>query len=93
MIRAMPAILGACRVYGVTLAEVLSPSRRHDVVNARTAIVGWLRHYTHHSYPEIARLLGRRWHSTAHAAMQRFEAMPGEEQLELLMRINDAARA
>lgn len=49
---------------GLTKKEVVSPSRRQDIVRVRDLIVFLLREYGDMSYPAIGRLLGGRDHTT-----------------------------
>lgn len=53
-----------CLAYGVTESDMVSPSRKRDVSQARAAFVYWARIKTAHSFPVIARRI-RRDHTTA----------------------------
>lgn len=64
----------ACAVSGVEVSEVLGPSRHRRVVLARSLAARLARDVTNHSYPEIAKALNRRNHSTIVTACQRFTA-------------------
>lgn len=63
-----------CQELGVEPADVLGKSRHRLVVLARGLIAFLARQLTTCSFPEIARALGRRNHSTIVAAARRIEA-------------------
>jgi len=68
----LSAIVAACAdVYGVSVDEIAGPRRSRIVVEARSLAAYLGKELTRHSYPEIARALGRPNHSTAYAARQR----------------------
>ncbi len=63
----------SCTEVGVTREEVMSPSRHQRVVLARGMVGLVARAMTSHSYPEIARGIGRKNHSTVITACRRLE--------------------
>ncbi len=64
---------------GVAASEITGESRSAGVVLARS-VAGWLgRRLTPLSFPELAMALGRRNHSTVHAAVGRIDQRLGEE--------------
>lgn len=71
----LPAIIEAvCAQLQISRGDLLGASRHRRLVAGR-GVVAWLaRSLTTMSYPEIAHLLGRRNHSTVHAAARRIEA-------------------
>jgi len=54
----------ACRVFGVSRAEVRSRSRKKDLVFARQFIAYWACRRTNHSLPTLGRLMGNFDHTT-----------------------------
>lgn len=70
-----------CRVCGCSRSDVLGSGRHSKTVLARALIAYAARRSTSMSYPEIARALGRPYHSTVHTAEQRFarQLEAGEE--------------
>jgi len=58
---------------GVDLAEMLSSSRHHRVVLARSVSAALSRELTTSSFPEIARALGRPSHSSVVSAVKRLQ--------------------
>ena len=69
---ALDVLARIARGYGVTVADVLSPSRLRSVARARSAFIGVLRHTLDLSYPEIGALMGQH-HSTVMHAVARHE--------------------
>ena len=63
----------SCAEMGVTRDEVLSSSRHKRVVLARGLVGLVARAMTSHSYPEIAKVIGRKNHSTVITACKRLE--------------------
>jgi len=61
-----------CLAYGVTETAILSSSQKRAVAQARAAFVYWSRLKTRHSYPVIAKRIGRH-HTTA---IHHFETYP-----------------
>jgi chromosomal replication initiator protein len=59
---------------GIEREELLGAGRRRPAVEARGVVVHLARRLTSMSYPEIARSLGRRNHSSIHAAEARIRA-------------------
>ncbi|MEM1422531.1 MAG: helix-turn-helix domain-containing protein, partial [Planctomycetota bacterium] len=68
----------SCAEMGVTREEVLSSSRHQRVVLARGMVGLVARAVTSCSYPEIARCIGRKNHSTVITACKRLEKQIGE---------------
>lgn len=67
-------ILGTvCTEVGVQTSDVLAAGRHKRVVLARTLVAALARDLTTHSFPEIARALGRDNHSTIITACQRLK--------------------
>ncbi|MDG2093771.1 MAG: DnaA/Hda family protein [Phycisphaerales bacterium] len=64
-----------CDHLNLTKADLASRDRGTRVSLGRGLIACLARRMTDYSYPEIARSLGRRNHSSAHAAARRIEAM------------------
>jgi chromosomal replication initiation ATPase DnaA len=62
-----------CEELAVSRAELMSSSRHRKVVLGRALVAFLGRDMTTHSYPEIARELGRAYHSSVHTAEQRFK--------------------
>jgi len=60
-----------CARLGISRPELMSSSRHRRVVLGRGLVAYLGREMTTHSYPEIARALGRAYHSTIHTAHQR----------------------
>ena len=54
-----------CRAFRITLHELHSKRRHHQVVLARQAVSYWACRLTFHSLPEIGRMLGGLDHTTA----------------------------
>jgi chromosomal replication initiator protein len=72
-------ILGiVCTEVGVQSSEVLAAGRHRRVVLARTLTAALARDLTTHSFPEIARALGRDNHSTIITACQRLKRQISE---------------
>jgi chromosomal replication initiator protein len=61
----------ACSVVRVEASEVLGPGRHRRIVLARSLAARLARDLTNHSFPEIARAMNRRNHSTIVTASQR----------------------
>ncbi|MBT8485101.1 MAG: AAA family ATPase [Phycisphaerae bacterium] len=59
--------------------ELMGSSRHRRVVLGRALVAYLGREMTTHSYPEIARALGRTYHSTIHTAEQRLRRQMAEE--------------
>lgn len=79
-LRAQPvrsaAVLGAvCDAIGVPLDQLRSASRHRQVTLARGIAAALLRELTCASWPEIAAMLGRSTHSTAHTGAARVRTM------------------
>ncbi len=70
-IRPAEVLDAVCNDLGVGASEVLGGGRHHRVVVARGVAAYLLRECTTMSFPEIARALGRRNHSTVVTAAQR----------------------
>lgn len=64
--------------YGITVEKILSPTKARDITLPRQAGMYLLRHLTKKSYPDIARLFGRRDHTTAIYAVRRIERLRAE---------------
>lgn len=62
-----------CSVVRVDASEVLGPGRHKRIVLARSLAARLARDLTNHSFPEIARAMNRRNHSTIVTASQRIE--------------------
>lgn len=76
-VRLDEVVEAACGETGVTRDEVFSSSRHQRVVLARGLVGLVARAVTSHSYPEIARAIGRRNHSTVITACKRLEKQIG----------------
>ncbi len=72
-VRLAEIVDAVCSVVGVTHDDILGTSRHQRIVVARGLVVHVARAVTSHSYPEIARAIGRSNHSTAITACQRTE--------------------
>lgn len=70
-----------CLRTGVGKAELAGPSRHRRITIARSLVAHLARSLTTASYPEIARAMGRRNHSSIHAAAQRLATMLDHEPL------------
>jgi chromosomal replication initiator protein len=64
-----------CARMGIARDDVIGGGRHRRVVLARGVIVHLARELTTQSFPEIARILGRDTHSTAHSGAKRIEQM------------------
>jgi chromosomal replication initiator protein len=60
-----------CRRVGISRNDLMGSSRHRRIVLGRALVAFLGREMTSHSYPEIARALGRSYHSTIHTAEQR----------------------
>jgi chromosomal replication initiator protein len=63
-----------CAEVGIEPHELLGRSRHARIMEARGLYAYCSREWTDHSYPEIARSIGRLYHSTIHAAERRARA-------------------
>ena len=70
-----------CRRTGIGRADLMGSSRHRRVVLGRALIAYMGRDMTTLSYPEIARALGRTFHSTVHTAEQRLRRQLVEDPL------------
>lgn len=61
----------ACTVLSVSESELMGPGRSARTVLARSVAASIARDATSASFPEIARALGRKAHSSVHAAVER----------------------
>ncbi|MHC4949099.1 MAG: helix-turn-helix domain-containing protein, partial [Planctomycetota bacterium] len=61
----------ACGRLAVSRTDLMGSSRHERVVLARALVAYLGREMTSHSYPEIARAMGRSFHSSAHSAAGR----------------------
>ena len=77
-VRLATVIDGVCRRLGIGRADLMGSSRHRRVVLGRALVAFLGRDMTTHSYPEIARALGRSYHSTIHTAEQRLRRQIGE---------------
>lgn len=64
-----------CSEYKVTIAELCSQRRSHDVVRPRQVAMYLCKTLTDRSFPEIGRRFGGRDHTTALAAVRRVELL------------------
>lgn len=55
----------------ITQDEIISDSRNHEIVHARSVAYYLLRTNTRMSWPEIGRMMGKRNHSTAITSVKR----------------------
>ncbi|MFO0874476.1 MAG: helix-turn-helix domain-containing protein [Phycisphaerales bacterium] len=78
-------VAAVCAVLGIERSELLGHSRHRKVVLGRMLVARVCRELTTMSFPEIARVLGRRNHSTVHCAHQRICKL-----LERHARVEDA---
>jgi chromosomal replication initiator protein len=74
-IRLGKIVEGVCERLRVTREDLLGSGRHARTVVARGLVAHLARELTTHSYPEIARALGRDTHSAVHTAAQRLRAM------------------
>ncbi len=74
-VRLADILEATCHRLGVEREEVLGTGRHRRVVLARSLVVHLARELTTHSFPEIARALGRDTHSSAHTAARRVDDM------------------
>jgi chromosomal replication initiation ATPase DnaA len=65
----------ACEMYGLTTEQFYERTRTDDRVKAR-AIACWALRQARHSYPKIARIVGRRDHATAMVACKKVDDNP-----------------
>jgi chromosomal replication initiator protein len=72
-IRVSEVLEAVCEVVRVEASDVLGPGRHRRIVLARSLVARASRELTSHSFPEIARALNRRNHSTIVTACQRIE--------------------
>jgi chromosomal replication initiator protein len=81
--------------------DLLGSTRQHQVVLARGLVAFLARELTTHSYPEIARAMGRSHHSTVHTASTRLTrqleqnascVLPGEDQPRPLREVLERLR-
>lgn len=79
-----------CRKLEVPLADLLGRSRHRRIVLGRALIAFLGRELTTHSYPEIALSLGRKYHSTVHAAEARLKQQLADNVEVMLRDDNDA---
>lgn len=75
------------RACGVDRQEIASSSRRRELVEARELLAVTAHEWCRASYPEIARLIGHRNHSTVHSAAIRFGRRPEPQRQEALGRV------
>jgi hypothetical protein len=66
-------MLQTVEAFNQNIADVLGPSRKREVMEARHAVMWLLHRETDLNYSEIARLLGRQDHTTAKHGIQRIE--------------------
>ena len=77
--------------YGITPDMLCSVTRSLAEQTAREIYAGACHHLIGSmSYPEMARLMGRCWHSTAYACLRRFHDWPAEEQGNVLTDLSAA---
>lgn len=82
-VRLADLIEQVCGRLGVEREDFLGSSRHRRVVMARGIVVHLGRELTNHSFPEIARAMGRDNHSTAHSAARRIaELLAANERVE-----------
>ena len=74
-IRLGKIVEGVCDRLRVTREDLLGSGRHARTVVARGMVAHLARELTTHSYPEIARALGRDTHSAVHTAAKRLRAM------------------
>ena len=70
-----------CHQLGIARTDLMGSSRHRRVVLGRGLVAYLGREMTTHSYPEIARSLGRSYHSTIHTAEQRLRRQLEEKQI------------
>ncbi len=70
-----------CRQLGISRADLMGSSRHRRIVLSRGLVAYLCREMTTHSYPEIARALGRSYHSTIHTAEQRLRRQLNEDKI------------
>jgi chromosomal replication initiator protein len=73
-----------CRRLGIGRADLMGSSRHRRVVLGRGLVAALGRELTTHSYPEIARAMGRSFHSTIHTAEQRLRRQVDENHMATL---------
>jgi chromosomal replication initiator protein len=69
-----------CERLGVTGSDLVGNGRHRRIVLARALVAHLGRELTTHSYPEIARAMGRTYHSTVHSAAQRLQRQINAEE-------------
>ena len=74
-IRLVKIVEGVCERLRVSREDLLGSGRHARTVVARGMVAHLARELTTHSYPEIARALGRDTHSAVHTAAKRLRAM------------------
>lgn len=67
-------IMERCIEIGVPYADIMGPSRKRYIVDARHKIMFEVWETFHPSYPELSRLFGRSDHTTALSAVNRMKA-------------------
>jgi len=70
-----------CERVGVTRSDLMGSSRHRRVVLGRALVAFLGRLLTTQSYPEIARALGRSYHSTVHTAERRLKRQLSDNQV------------
>lgn len=80
-----------CERHRVTMDGFLGRNRTKPLVNARTEYVGAARELTECSYPQIARAMSRRSHSTCCHAHNRWVTLPKAERLSVLREVRSIA--
>ncbi len=76
----------AMRVVGIPQGEIVSRSRRPELVRARELIAAAVRTLTDASLPEIGRLMCR-YHTSVMVMVRRWMRRPPEDREELLHRV------
>lgn len=70
--RAASLLLACCELSKVHMGDMVHGHRHKTVIRAREKTVGAFRYFTYFSFPEIARAMGRKNHSTTHEQFQRW---------------------
>lgn len=86
------AILDAvCDRNGVYRSDICSPTKTQPLVDARTEYVGAARELTPASFPQIAREMCRKSHSTCCHAHNRWLLRPAEARREVVIAVRNIA--
>ena len=79
-------VRAACKVSGIDLRRFLDDSRRSRA--ARDTAIAAIHHWTNMSYPDIARFMCKKNHSSFVIAANRFKKRPPLEQADTLYQMS-----